>query len=65
MWRARPLLATWACPRGWALFDGGYYNLAACKLETGDVFGLHRRFPRAASRNFALVLSKSLPLQGY
>jgi uncharacterized protein (DUF58 family) len=34
-------------------------------LETGDVFGLHRRFRVAGEPHFALVLPKVLPLQGY
>jgi uncharacterized protein (DUF58 family) len=43
----------------------GYYQLGPVLLETGDVFGLHRRFRVAGEPHFALVLPKVLPLQGY
>jgi len=43
----------------------GYYQLGPLLLETGDVFGLHRRFRVATEPHFALVLPKVLPLQGY
>jgi len=43
----------------------GYYQLGPLLLETGDVFGLHRRFRIAAEPHFALVLPKVLPLEGY
>ncbi len=43
----------------------GYYQLGPLQLETGDVFGLHRRFRVATEPYFALVLPKVLPLQGY
>jgi uncharacterized protein (DUF58 family) len=43
----------------------GYYQLGPLLLETGDVFGLHRRFRVAGEPSFALVLPKVLPLQGY
>lgn len=43
----------------------GYYQLGPLLLETGDVFGLHRRFRVATDPHFALVLPKVLPLQGY
>jgi uncharacterized protein (DUF58 family) len=43
----------------------GYYQLGPVRLETGDVFGLHRRFRVAGEPCFALVLPKVLPLQGY
>lgn len=43
----------------------GYYQLGPLLLETGDVFGLHRRFRVASEPNFALVLPKVLPLEGY
>jgi uncharacterized protein (DUF58 family) len=43
----------------------GYYQLGPLLLETGDVFGLHRRFRVAADPHFALVLPKIVPLQGY
>jgi uncharacterized protein (DUF58 family) len=43
----------------------GYYQLGPLLLETGDVFGLHRRFRVASEPHFALVVPKVLPLQGY
>lgn len=43
----------------------GYYQLGPLLLETGDVFGLHRRFRVAAEPRFVLVPPKVLPLQGY
>ena len=43
----------------------GYYQLGPMLLETGDVFGLHRRFRVAGEPHFAVVLPKVLPLQGY
>ena len=43
----------------------GYYQLGPLSLETGDVFGLHRRFRVATDPHFVLVLPKVLPLQGY
>lgn len=43
----------------------GYYQLGPLLLETGDVFGLHRRFRLATEPHFVLVLPKVLPLQGY
>lgn len=43
----------------------GYFQLGPLLLETGDVFGLHRRFRVVGEPLFALVLPKVLPLQGY
>ena len=43
----------------------GYFQLGPLLLETGDVFGLHRRFRVATEPHFVLVLPKVLPLQGY
>jgi hypothetical protein len=43
----------------------GYYQLGPLQMETGDVFGLHRRFRVAGEPHFALVLPRVLPLQGY
>lgn len=43
----------------------GYYQLGPLLMETGDVFGLHRRFRVAAEPHFAMVLPKVLPLEGY
>src|SRR5580765_1500038 len=43
----------------------GYYQLGPLLLDTGDVFGLHRRFRVATEPQFVLALPKVLPLQGY
>jgi uncharacterized protein (DUF58 family) len=43
----------------------GYYQFGPLLLETGDVFGLHRRFRITTEPNFVMVLPKVLPLQGY
>ncbi len=43
----------------------GYYQLGPVVLETGDLFGLHRRFRVAAEPHFLMVLPKVIPLAGY
>jgi uncharacterized protein (DUF58 family) len=43
----------------------GYYQLGPLLLETGDLFGLHRRFRVATKPHFVLVFPKVLPLEGY
>ena len=43
----------------------GYYQVGPLLAETGDVFGLHRRFRLMTEPHFALVLPKVLPLEGY
>jgi hypothetical protein len=43
----------------------GYYQFGPLLVETGDVFGLHRRYRIMAEPNFVMVLPKVLPLQGY
>jgi uncharacterized protein (DUF58 family) len=43
----------------------GYYQIGPLLAETGDVFGLHRRFRVITEPNFALVMPKVLPLEGY
>lgn len=43
----------------------GYYQIGPLLLETGDVFGLHRRFRVTADPHFVMVLPKVLPLVGY
>ncbi|HEY3856035.1 MAG TPA: DUF58 domain-containing protein [Verrucomicrobiae bacterium] len=43
----------------------GYYQIGPLLVETGDVFGLHRRFRVMTEPNFALVMPKVLPLEGY
>jgi uncharacterized protein (DUF58 family) len=43
----------------------GYYQFGPMLAETGDVFGLHRRYRLLTEPQFVLVLPKVLPLQGY
>src|SRR6476620_6039957 len=43
----------------------GYYQIGPVWLETGDVFGLHRRYRVTAEPQFVQVLPKVLALQGY
>ena len=43
----------------------GYYQLGPLVLETGDLFGLHRRFRVLTEPQFLLVMPKVLPLSGY
>jgi uncharacterized protein (DUF58 family) len=43
----------------------GYYQLGPCLLETGDLFGLHRRFRVASKPHYVLIYPKVIPLQGY
>ena len=43
----------------------GYYQVGPLLAETGDLFGLHRRFRITADPRFVMVLPKVLPLQGY
>lgn len=43
----------------------GYYQLGPLLIETGDVFGLHRRYRIAGEPNFAMVLPNVVPLRGY
>ncbi|MEX2176079.1 MAG: DUF58 domain-containing protein [Pirellulaceae bacterium] len=43
----------------------GYYQIGPLVLETGDLFGLHRRYRVATEPQFLLVLPKVLPLAGY
>jgi uncharacterized protein (DUF58 family) len=43
----------------------GYYQVGPLLLETGDLFGLHRRHQVAAEPHFVLVLPKIVPLEGY
>ncbi len=38
----------------------GYYQIGPLLAETGDVFGLHRRFRVITEPNFALVMPKVL-----
>ncbi|MDG2467746.1 MAG: DUF58 domain-containing protein [Pirellulaceae bacterium] len=43
----------------------GYFQIGPLVLETGDLFGLHRRFKVLSKPNFLLVLPKPVPLTGY
>lgn len=43
----------------------GYYQLGPLVLETGDLFGLHRRYRVATRPHFLLVYPRVLPLEGY
>jgi uncharacterized protein (DUF58 family) len=43
----------------------GYYQVGPLVLETGDLFGLHRRWRSAADPHFVLVYPEVVPLEGY
>lgn len=43
----------------------GYYQIGPLVLETGDLFGLDRRYRVMAKPQFLLVMPKVLPLLGY
>lgn len=43
----------------------GYYQLGPLVLETGDLFGLHRRYRVLTEPQYLLVRPKVLPLAGY
>lgn len=43
----------------------GYYQIGPLMLESGDVFGLHRRFRVEAEPHFLLVYPKVISLLGY
>ncbi len=43
----------------------GYYQIGPLVLETGDVFGLHRRYRVATEPHFLLVYPQVQPLAGY
>ncbi len=43
----------------------GYFQIGPAIAETGDLFGLHRRFRTLTGVNFLLVLPKLIPLAGY
>ncbi len=43
----------------------GYYQLGPTILETGDLFGLHRRYRVAAPPHYLLVYPEVVPLDGY
>jgi uncharacterized protein (DUF58 family) len=43
----------------------GYYQLGPLILESGDLFGLHRRFRVETEPSFVMVYPRIVPLQGY
>ncbi len=43
----------------------GYYQFGPVVLETGDLFGLHRRYRVATEPHFVLVYPRLVPLAGY
>jgi uncharacterized protein (DUF58 family) len=43
----------------------GYYAIGPLVMETGDVFGLHRRYRVTTEPHFLLVYPKIVPLEGY
>ncbi|WP_406698255.1 DUF58 domain-containing protein [Singulisphaera sp. Ch08] len=43
----------------------GYYQVGPMVLETGDLFGLHRRFRTATDPVYVTVYPKVVPLPGY
>jgi uncharacterized repeat protein (TIGR01451 family) len=43
----------------------GYYQLGPLVVESGDLFGLHRRYQVGTAPHFVLVYPKVLPLEGY
>ena len=43
----------------------GYYQIGPCMLESGDLFGLHRRFRVASEPHFVIVYPKVIPLEGF
>lgn len=43
----------------------GYYQLGPTVVETGDLFGLHRRYHVATEPHFLLVYPRVIPLQGF
>jgi len=43
----------------------GYFQIGPTMLESGDLFGLHRRFRIAADPQFVTVYPKVQPIEGY
>ena len=43
----------------------GYYQIGPLVMETGDLFGLHRRYRVATDPQFLMVMPKVIPLAGY
>jgi len=42
----------------------GYYQVGPLVMESGDLFGLHRRYRVDADPQFVLVYPKVMPLEG-
>jgi uncharacterized protein (DUF58 family) len=47
------------------LFRHGYYQIGPLVMESGDLFGLYRRYRAAAEPHFLLVYPKVVPVEGY
>jgi uncharacterized protein (DUF58 family) len=43
----------------------GYYQIGPLLMESGDLFGLHRRYKVATEPHFILVYPKVIPIAGY
>ncbi len=43
----------------------GYYQIGPLVVETGDVFGLHRRYRIMSKPSFLMVYPKVVPMEGY
>lgn len=43
----------------------GYYQIGPLVMETGDLFGLHRRYRVMSEPNYLLVFPKVMPLEGF
>ncbi len=43
----------------------GYYQVGPLVLESGDLFGLHRRYRVGTAPHFVLVYPRVVPLEGY
>ncbi|MGY8768221.1 MAG: DUF58 domain-containing protein [Pirellulales bacterium] len=43
----------------------GYYQIGPTVIETGDLFGLHRKFKVGAAPNYLMVLPEVVPLDGF
>ena len=43
----------------------GFYRIGPVVIETGDVFGLHRRYRTATAPHFVIVYPRLVPVPGY
>ena len=43
----------------------GYYQIGPLVLETGDLFGLHRRYRVMSEPNYLLVYPRVIPIEGF